>query len=190
MLETGRKKFSRWKWLIKFLVKIVSILPTSIRVTLMTMFSGLPGKPGVVLRYIIFSSLSKCCGDNVYIGRWCNIKNIGSISVGDNVSIHDYNYIDGFGELSIGSDVSIAHGTSILTFDHSYVKSSTPFKYQKVIMKPVEIHSNVWIGCGVRVLGGTTIFSDTVVGANSVVKHNLSSGLYVGIPATKKKDIL
>ncbi|MGB7803377.1 acyltransferase [Buttiauxella sp.] len=190
MRETGRKKFGRWKWLIKLIVKSVSILPRSIRVTLMSMFSGLPGKPGVVLRYITFSSLAKYCGDNVYIGRWCIIKNIQNIKVGDNVSIHDYNYIDGIGELSIGSDVSIAHGASILTFEHSYVKSAVPFKYQHVVMKPVEIHSNVWIGCGVRVLAGATIFSDTVVGANSVVKHNLSSGLYAGIPSTKRKDIL
>ena len=52
------------------------------------------------------------------------------------------------------------------------------------------IGDNVWLGGGVIVCPGVTIGADTVVGAGSVVVHDLPAGvLAVGTPARVVKEI-
>ena len=54
--------------------------------------------------------------------------------------------------------------------------------------KPVRIGRNVWIGGGAIILPGITIGDDAIIGAGSVVTHDIPSGVTViGNPARKKE---
>jgi maltose O-acetyltransferase len=54
--------------------------------------------------------------------------------------------------------------------------------------KPVRIGRNVWIGGGAILLPGITIGDNAIIGAGSVVTHDIPSGITVlGNPARKKE---
>ena len=56
--------------------------------------------------------------------------------------------------------------------------------------KPITIGNDCWFGGNVTILPGVTIQDNVVVGAGSVVTHDLESGaIYVGNPARKIRDI-
>jgi acetyltransferase-like isoleucine patch superfamily enzyme len=112
------------------------------------------------------------------------------MKMGDRISLHEFVYIDAAGGISIGNDVSIAHGCSIVSFEHGWSDINVPIKYNPIISKPVSIGSDVWIGCGVRILAGAKIGNRVVVAAGSVVKGVLApGGVYAGSPAKRIKEI-
>ncbi|PBI81958.1 acetyltransferase [Rahnella victoriana] len=189
-IKSGRNVFRRWRGIILFLCAVTSFLPKISRVYLLDVFSGFPGRIGVGIRYILVRTLVKTCGENIYIGRWCVFKNLHNLSLGSNISFHERVYIDAVGNISVGSDVSFAHSVSIISFEHRYETCGHPFKYQPLDLKRVCIASNVWVGCGVRILAGSVIDSDVVVAANSVTKKHLTAGVYAGTPAIKVKELL
>jgi len=188
--NSGRDYFHRWKRVIIFISIAISVFPKGLRIFMFELFSSSPGMLGVVLRYIIIYKLVKSCGDNIYIARWCVFKNMHNISIGNNVSFHERGYIDGVGGVNIGNDVSLAHSVSIVSFEHNYKKKEVAFKYQAIRPVRISISSNVWVGCGSRILAGCSIDSNVVVAANSVTKGHLVSGVYAGAPAIKVKDII
>lgn len=142
------------------------------------------------LRYCILKSKCKSVGKNVYIGKYVVIKNLEGISIGDNVSIHDYSYLDGYGGIDIGSNVSIAHSSSIISFEHSWDDASKPIKYNSTLKNKIVISDDVWIGCGVRILSGTSLASRTVISAGSVIKGRLGgNSVFCGMPVKKLKEI-
>ncbi|UJD90753.1 acyltransferase [Rahnella aquatilis] len=188
-IKTGRMVFRHWRSIILFLCAIISPLPKFFRAYLLDVFAGFPGKTGVGIRYILIRTLVKVCGDNVYIGRWCVFKNLQNLSLGSNISFHERSYVDAAGNILVGNDVSFAHSVSIISFEHRYALSEQPFKYQPVELKKICIASNVWVGCGVRILAGTIIDSDVVIAANSVTKNHLTAGVYAGSPAMKIKEL-
>ena len=56
--------------------------------------------------------------------------------------------------------------------------------------KPINIGNDCWFGGNVTILPGVTIHDNVVVGAGSVVTHDLESGaIYAGNPAKKIRDI-
>ncbi|UUV18852.1 acyltransferase [Fusobacteria bacterium ZRK30] len=136
------------------------------------------------LRYCLIKNIIESCGENIMIGPNVTFKNIEGLSLENNISIHNNCYIDSEGGILIRDNVSIAHNTSILSSNHFYMKNDIPIKYQGMELKKTIINSNVWIGCGVRVLAGSIISSGCVIGANSVVtsKKIERDTVYVGIP--------
>lgn len=186
----GRAIFKNFSFLIKFIRILSKMLPRSLAIFLFDCSSSMPTRLGVFIRYILLCRISKNIGDNVYIGRYCIFKNLRELSIGNNVSLHDYCYVDAKGSISIGNDVSIAHGCSLLSFDHIYDDGeNTKIKYKPLIHREIKIGSNVWIGCGCRVLCGSIIDTKVVIAANSVVKGKLESGLHAGTLAKKIKEI-
>jgi len=142
------------------------------------------------LKYIIALRLAKKIGKNVYFGKNLEVKYFENLEIGDNVSIHKDCYIDAIGGLEIGNDVSIAHNSSILTFEHSWSEMGKPIKYNRLILSPVLIKSDVWIGCGVRILSGITIERRSIIAAGSIVNRDvLNNTLVAGVPAKIIKEI-
>ena len=186
---SGREFFDKYSNIINAILKMLYLLPFSLRYFIFASFSGFPGKIGIGIRYILFKTLCKYCGDNVYIGRWCSFKNIKQLVIGNNVSIHDYCYLDAQGSINIGSEVSIAHNSTILSFEHTFLDPLIPIKYQPLEFNKVIIYDDVWIGCGCRILSGVTINSRSIIGANSVVKNEIGPGIYVGSIAQKVRDL-
>ncbi len=185
---SGRDKFQKYSRIISIICRAFSIFPRSFLLYLLDFFSTTPGVLGVLIRYVLLTNVVKEIGSNVYIGRFCTFKNTENISIGDNVSIHECCYLDGIGGISIGKDVSIAHNSSLLSFEHRFDNAEV-IKYQPLMLSPIYISDDVWIGCGVRVLSGVSVATRTVIGANSLVNTDTHGGVYVGTPAKRVREI-
>ncbi|WP_217555895.1 acyltransferase [Vibrio metschnikovii] len=154
-------------------------------------FSDLfPGRLGVSLRYILAKRLAKSLGDCVFFGRGVEVKSWQNLSIGSNVSFHKDCYIDASGGITIFNDVSIAHGCSLLSFDHTWSDNTIPIRSNSLVFNHILIDSDVWVGCGVRILSGVTIHSRSVIAAGAIVtKDIVSNTLVAGIPAKVIKKI-
>lgn len=185
-MKSGREIFQKFTPFIQGINTILSILP----VCLLKPLCHLPGKLGVIGRYIFASRSFYSVGDAVYIGLYCIFKNAEHLSIGHRVSIHEFCYLDALGGIRIGNDVAIAHSCSVISANHSWDFPDIAIKYNPVKIAPVEICDDVWIGCGVRILAGSKINERIVVAAGSVVRGELESGyVYGGIPAKKLKKL-
>ena len=88
--------------------------------------------------------------------------------------------------LKIGDHVMITGPATILTHDYSW--SVIKRKYGCIVgnQKRTTIGSNVFIGWGATILGGSTIGDNCIIGANSVVSGRVESdSVYAGNPAKK-----
>lgn len=185
---TGREKFKIFKPILTLAAATLSLAPRSVTEIIWLLVRGFPGKIGVVLRYVLAKTLCKGCGDSVMIAPGTEIKHWENLILGSNVSIHNNCYLDAIGGIHIGDNTSIAHQCSILSFDHTYEDLEKPIKYNPLRMNPVILKSDIWVGCGVRILAGCTIESRSILAAGSVVKAGIyESGIYAGVPAKQKK---
>ncbi|MGC4110004.1 MAG: sugar O-acetyltransferase [Nocardioides sp.] len=91
--------------------------------------------------------------------------------------------------VTIGDDTRIGPGVQLLTPLHPLEPGPRREGWERG--EPITIGRNVWLGGGVVVLPGVTIGDDTVVGAGSVVVHDLPPGvLAVGNPARVIRPLL
>lgn len=189
--SSGRSVFRRYELMISILIKVFSVTPRFMQRFIWSFFDCYEGRLSVGVRYCLLANSVKKCGKNVFIGRGVIFKNIENLSLGDNISIHAGCYIDAFGGVNIGDNVSIAHQSSLVSFEHTWADASLPIKYNKTISSGINISSDVWIGCGVRVLDGSQIGQRVIVAAGAVVKGFLDAGcIYGGVPAKKLKNII
>lgn len=183
----GREQFSKYKKCIMCIVKIYTCLPLKMRLYLFELHRNTRGKIGIGIRYALLKSIASDCGDNVAIYPGAYILNPQYLKIGNNVSIHPMCYLEcgkKEGDLIIENDVSIAHGTTIMSTSHVFTDKFKCIKDQGIIVAPVKINSDVWIGAKVTILSGVTIESGVVIGANSVVTKSINDkGIYVGAPA-------
>ncbi|HYD45099.1 MAG TPA: acyltransferase [Phenylobacterium sp.] len=184
----GAARFRKHAVLLSALAAVFRRLPGLAAATL----ERTRGRSGVAvaLRYCALKALAQECGENVFIDENVVIKNVDKLCVGSNVSIHCFCYIECLGGVRIGNDVSIAHASSILSFEHGYDAVDRPIKYNELVLSPVVIDDDCWIGCGARLLAGASIERRVVVAAGAVVKGRLAGGgIYGGVPARRLKDI-
>jgi len=84
--------------------------------------------------------------------------------------------------VTIGDDSQLGPGVQLLTPNHPLEPGRRRERWESA--EPITIGRNVWLGGAVVVCPGVTIGDDTVVGAGSVVVHDLPPGvLAVGNPA-------
>lgn len=184
------KKRGHFNKLNKTTATLFGFLPKSLLKFIYNRSKNITGYVGLGIRYACIKNLAKSCGENVAIFPDCVIKNIHLLSIGNNVSIHNFCFIDAYGGVSIGNDVSIANHTSIISFGHTWRDDTIPIKYNMLIKTPIEISNDVWIGCGVRIIGSCRISSRCIVAAGAVVKGLLSeNSIYGGVPAKLIKRI-
>ena len=115
------------------------------------------------------------------IGKRCIIRapffcDYGSrITVGENFYCnHNCVILDG-GGVSFGDNVFIAPNCGFYTAGHpeNIEKRNAGLEYAR----PICIGSNVWIGAQTAVLPGITIGDGSIIGAASVVTHDIPSGV-------------
>jgi len=106
------------------------------------------------------------------------------------------------GTLEVGERTFINFGTSIVAHQHirigrhcligpfcnltdnSYHRLEPERRYETPPSAPILIGDNVWLGIRTMVLPGVTIGADSVVGAGSVVTHDIPPrSLAAGVPA-------
>lgn len=130
-------------------------------------------------------------GRNVTIDSFVKIKPVGG--VGD-IEISEGTYINsgcvlfsGNG-IKIGRDVLIAPGCVLAPVNHEYRNKSRRIVEQRFMPSRggIVIGADVWIGANSTVLDGVEIREGAVIGAGSLVKHNLAAYcVYAGNPLRK-----
>lgn len=123
-------------------------------------------------------------GKDVFIMKHCEITSPQFVSIGDHAYIGNYVSICGGGGITIGEDVLIGAFSQIMSVTHEYKRADIPICNQPISSATVRIGKGAWIGTHVTVLPGITIGDGAIVGANSVVTHDVPAFSIVGgVPA-------
>ena len=132
------------------------------------------------------------CGRGVRLDALNNPSTSGPIiRIGSNVELNDYVHIGGVESVSIGDRVLIASKVFITDHDHgSYGKGGIHTDPRiaptdrELIISPVVIEDDVWLGESVSVLPGVRIGKGAIVGALSTVTRDIPPySIAVGSPA-------
>lgn len=123
-------------------------------------------------------------GESCSIGRNSELLvKSGQLEIGDRGHIGTGSVIICRDKIRIGDAVLIAEYVTIRDQDHG-MESAVPFSEQPFVTAAIKIGNNVWLGAKCTVLKGVTIGDNTVVGANSVVTHDLPANVIAaGVPA-------
>ena len=106
------------------------------------------------------------------------------VRIGDRCLIGRGSGIVGHFSIEIGNDVWTGHHVYITDQNHGYEDVSRPISQQTQPERAVRIGDGSWLGHGCIVLPGVSIGRHVVVGANSVVTHDLPDYcVAVGAPA-------
>jgi len=121
-------------------------------------------------------------------------SDIPEISIGDNCIIRGDSHITAANCIQIGNN--LLTGTNVLITDNSHGLSTRkhmclPFSDRPITSKgPVVIGNNVWLGNNVCVMPNVTIGDGAIIGANSVVTHDIPAySVAVGLPAKVIKQL-
>ena len=138
---------------------------------------GSSPKTGVQISVIIGA---KCeIGKGVQIHPW-----FGRVFIGRNVFIGPYVVIYGHGGVEIGDNSLISMHCCIVSSNHTVPSRARLIRDHPDIPLPTKIGCDVWLGAGVRVMGGVNIGDGCVVGAGAVVVRDLPAySISVGVPA-------
>jgi acetyltransferase-like isoleucine patch superfamily enzyme len=87
--------------------------------------------------------------------------------------------------VEIGEHCMLANGCMVTDADHRFDDPTRPVTWQGFTSKgPTRIGDNVWLGAHVVVTSGVTIGERCVIGANSVVTHDVPPrSVAAGVPA-------
>ncbi|EJE97972.1 sugar O-acetyltransferase [Liquorilactobacillus mali] len=105
-----------------------------------------------------------------------------NISVGNNFfANHDVTMFD-FAPITIGSNVNVAPKVGFYTAN--YLEEPLARKAKKMVAKPITLEDGVWVGGSAIILGGVTVGANSIIGAGSVVTHDIPANVVaVGNPA-------
>lgn len=125
------------------------------------------------------------------------------LTIGENCYLGEYSVIRSGAKITIGDNVLIAHGVTIIDNDsHEFDYLKRAESYRNLILKghpkelgeikasPIVIEDYAWISYGVAILKGVKIGQGAVIGANSVVTHDVPPFcIAVGNPARVIKEL-
>lgn len=121
-------------------------------------------------------------GDDSFIGPFVEIQK--NTTIGKNTKIQSHSFICEL--VSIGDECFIGHG---VMFINDLFSEGRPANGNKDFWKNTKIGNNVSIGSNATILP-VEICDHVVIGAGAVVTKNIvESGVYVGNPAKKIKEI-
>ncbi len=123
----------------------------------------------------IMRKLFKSVGSNVWIEPDFRCEFGNNITIGDNVYINFGCVILDCGQVSIGSGTLI--GPNVGLFSGNHATDAEERAAGGLIPKPISIGRRVWICGNVSVVPGVAIGDDTIIGAGSVVTHDIPSGV-------------
>lgn len=128
----------------------------------------------LVLRGVERISLGKRCA--IYEGAWLATEGGGNLTVGDDVYVgHDVHMHAAVDDVFIGDHTMIVDGVYIGSGMHPLGFSSDVYG-----TGPIHVGDRCFIGQRAIILGGVSIGAGAVVGAGSVVTHDVPAGATVG----------
>lgn len=133
-------------------------------------------------------------GENSHLEPHCWITlnlDKAHVKIGSGVYLNIGVMIAAENEIAIGDHTMLANGCFVGDAAHKFDDPDKPITWQGFTSKgPVRIGSNCWLGVNCVVLPGVTIGDHVVVGSNSVVTHDLPSGVIAaGAPAKVIREI-
>ena len=96
----------------------------------------------------------------------------GKIRIEENVGIGQNFHIVAGGELVIGSGTIISAEVFVNDMDNAYEEIGKNVLEQEFIVRKTSIGENCFIGIGAKIMAGTNLGNQCIVGANSVIKGN------------------
>ncbi len=98
------------------------------------------------------------------------------------------------GSISVGANTVFGEDVKVLTGKHFNIVEAeelgVPLHYVPVVGRDIVIGQGCYIGSGAIVIGGVTIGDYAVIGAGSVVTHDVPSHCFVaGVPARVIRDL-
>ena len=123
----------------------------------------------------IMHRLFRHVGENVWIEPDFRCEFGKNITIGNNVYINFGCVILDCGQVSIGDDTLI--GPNVGIFSGNHAADAGERTAGGLIPKPVAIGDRVWICGNVSIVPGVRIGDESVIGAGSVVTHDIPSGV-------------
>ena len=121
-------------------------------------------------------------GDDTFVGPFVEIQK--GVVIGKRVKVQSHSFICEL--VTIGNDCFIGHG---VMFINDLFSEGAPANGKKDLWKSTSIGNRVSIGSNATILP-INICDNVVIGAGSVVTKKITeSGVYVGNPAIKIKEI-
>jgi acetyltransferase-like isoleucine patch superfamily enzyme len=109
----------------------------------------------------------------------------GSVSIGPDTHVQPRCIFSAFlSPIVVGSGVQIAPNCSFYPYDHGFALG-VPIQEQPLQTRGgIVIEDDSWLGVGVTVLDGVRIGRGSVIGAGSIVTHDIPAGsIAAGVPA-------
>ncbi|MEX5652353.1 MULTISPECIES: DapH/DapD/GlmU-related protein [unclassified Staphylococcus] len=108
------------------------------------------------------------------------------ISLGKHVFINSNAMFTDLGGITLEDHVLIGPRANLLTVNHP----QDPKQRRSLIVKPITIKRNAWIGAAATILPGVTVRENAIVGANALVTKDVPANTVVGgNPAKVIKEI-
>ena len=149
------------------------------------LFRNYAGRNGIILGNGV--SINSCVEANPVNGLGKTVLFAGEhghVDIGNGVGMSNCVIFSQIG-ISIGDETCIGAGSKIYDTDfHSVNPDSRLNRNRDILASPVTIGRRVFIGANVTVLKGVTIGDEAVVGAGSIVTHDIPAGeIWAGNPA-------
>jgi acetyltransferase-like isoleucine patch superfamily enzyme len=124
-------------------------------------------------------------------GCWLTLNPSARIEIGADCFLNRNTMVAALERVEIGDHVMFANNCFVSDADHRHDDPNVPVTRQGFTSKgPVRIGSNCWFGVGCVVTSGVTIGDRCVIGANSVVTHDLPPAVIAaGAPAKVIREI-
>lgn len=137
-------------------------------------------------RKIVSEIVGKKLDDSVEIRLPFQTDFGANLHIGKNVYINNGSMFTDMGGIYLDDNVLSGPNVTIASVNH-HLK---PSERRNLVLKPVHIGKNAWLGAGVIVTPGVTIGENAVVGAGAVVTHDVEKNTVVaGVPAKKIREI-
>ena len=188
-VQRGRELVHSLRLPLSILKNAIALMPKRASKALIHFHATSDGYTARAVRFAALKAIVPSCGELVDLRAFCRIISPEKLRLGSRISIHPYTYIDATGVVEIGNDVSIAHGSSILSSNHTWADPEVPIRDQPVTFERTRIEDGVWIGAGCRILSGVTLGEGSVVAAGAVVTKDVTPRTVVaGVPARPISD--
>jgi acetyltransferase-like isoleucine patch superfamily enzyme len=136
-------------------------------------------------------------GSGVFVGSGSWLQVLAGVdegialTIGDRTSIAGQCVVSVAARVELGSDVLLARNVYIADHSHRIDDLEVPIGRQGIAdVSPVTICDGAWLGQNVVVCPGVRIGHGAVVGANSVVKHDIPDhAVAVGAPARVVREL-
>jgi len=140
---------------------------------------------GDVLEMLDEGRLEVGAGTLLEPGVWITAPAPARVRIGEGTFLNLGVMVAAVELVEIGSHCMLANGCMVTDANHRFDDPARPITWQGFDSKgPTRIGDNVWLGANVVVTSGVTIGERCVIGANSVVTHDIPPhSIAAGAPA-------